>query len=579
LFLTAVGLCTLTGTASLLTACQDDWDDHYDTGSDTQRGSVTLYDMIASRADLSDFRRVVDSVRVFTNHRVTALHYSDVLDSDQFYTLFAPVNGSFNADSLLELCATSQGDSLVEQHFLKNHLARYRHSSASGLSESVSLLNSKTVLLEDDKIDVSRLSERNIACKNGLLHIVDGSLSYYYNIYEGLGSVEQYQHIGTFLHSYQTEEFDPDNSLATGIVDGKTVYIDSVFIDHNDLLSKTYGYIDSEDSTYWMLVPPAAMWDSLFAEADTYYNFGTINKADSIHDYWVHYALLQNLVYNPNAQRSMQDSLMSTCYNANNDHPEYNVAYTPFAPGGLFSYVADSVDCSNGKIYELASWPFDKTSTYFTPIKVEGEGRIYKDHETDSKTLTLTRRTVVADTVSGGYLAITPQTVYDSYYVTYEVPNVLSGEYDVYVVILPKTVYNPAYSPTTDKKQFRPNKFTAQIEYTGTDGKTYTLKTTDKYVFDATNPGYYVKSTSADAAFIFDCNFTPTAAGTRAFTNDPYRVDTIKLATIKFPTCNYAQQPVTTRVSIYNSIKSNQTNSYNAEIFLDCFYLKPHTED
>jgi hypothetical protein len=578
LFLTAAGLCALTGVASLLTACQDDWDDHYDTGSDTQRGSVTLYDMIASRADLSDFRRVVDSVRVFTNHRVTSLHYRDVLDADQFYTLFAPVNGTFNVDSLLALCATSQGDSLVEQHFLKNHLARYRHSSASGLSESVSLLNTKTMLLADDLMGSSRLSERNIACKNGIMHIVDGSLSYYYNIYEGLGSFAKYQHIGTFLHSYQTEEFDETNSLATGVVDGKTVYIDSVFIDHN-LLLNAYGFIDSEDSTYWMLVPPATMWDSLFAEADTYYNFGAINKADSIHDYWVHYALLQNLVYNPNAQPSMQDSLISTCYSARNDHPEYNVAYRPFAAGGLMSHVGDSLDCSNGKIYELASWPFDKTSTYFTPIKVEGEGRVYEDYETASKTLTLTRRTVVADTVSGGYLAITPQTVYDAYYVTYEVPNVLSGTYDVCAVILPKTVYNPAYDPATDKKQFRPNKFTAEITYTGTDGKEYTLKTTDKYVTDDSNPGYYVKSTAADANFIFDCNFSPTAAGTRAFTNDPYRVDTIKLATVRFPTCNYAQQKVTTRVKIINSIKSNQTNSYNAEIFLDCFYLKPHTED
>jgi hypothetical protein len=564
--------------ASLLTACQDDWDDHYSDGSDTQRGSVTLYDMVASRTDLSDFRRVVDSVRVFTNHRVTTMHYSDVLASDQFYTLFAPVNGTFNVDSLLQLCSTAQGDSLVEQHFIKNHLARYRHSSATGLSETVNLLNTKTVLVADDVIGVQRLSECNIACKNGIMHIVDGSLSYYYNIYEGLGSIADYLHIGEFLHSYQTEEFDETNSLATGVVDGKTVYIDSVFIDHN-LLLDTYGYIDSEDSTYWMLVPPAEMWDSLFAEANTYYNYGAINKADSIHDYWVHYALLQNLVYNPNAQPSMQDSLISTCYKARNDHPEYNVAYKPFAPGGLFSHVGDSMACSNGTIYELRSWPFDKTGTYFTPIKVEGEGRVYEDFETTTKTLNLTRRTLVADTISGGYLAITPQTVYDNYYVTYEIPNVLSGEYDVCVVLLPKTVYNPAYDPATDKKQFRPNKFTAEITYTGTDGKEYTLKTTDKYVADPTSPAYYVKNTTADADYLFDCNFTPTTASTRAFTNDPYRVDTIKLATVKFPTCNYGQQKVTTRVKIINSIRSNQTNSYNAEIFLDCFYLKPHTED
>ncbi len=571
-------VCLTLTCAALLPACQDDWDDHYSDGSDTPRGSVTLYDKIASRADLSDFRMVVDSVRVFNNHRLTTLHYSDVLASDQFYTLFAPVNGSFNRDSLLALCSTAHGDSLVEQHFIKNHLARYRHSSAQGLDEVVSLLNTKTMRLTDYTLGTNTLSERNIACKNGIMHVVDGALSYYYNIYEGLGSFDQYSHIGTFLHSYQSEEFDEINSLATGVVDGKTVYIDSVFIDHN-LLLDYYGYIDSEDSTYWMLVPDATLWDSLFAEADTYYNFGSINKADSIHDFWVHYALLQNLVYNPNAQPSLQDSLISTCYKKSADHPEYNVAYKPFAAGGLFSHVTDSVACSNGTIYHLGSWPFDKTRTYFTPIKVEGEGRIYEDYETAQKTLRLERRTLAADSVSGGYLSITPQTAYDSYYVVYEVPNVLSGLYDVCVVLLPKTVYNPAYTPETDRRQFRSNKFTAEVTYTGTDGVEYTVKTTEKYVVDATSPSYYVKSTAADAEFLFDCDYTPTTASTRAFTNDPYRVDTIKLATLKFPTCNYGQQKVTTRVKIINSIRSNQTNSYNSEMFLDCFYLKPHVEE
>lgn len=557
-------------------SCQDDWEDHYDSGYPSPEGALTLYEHIAKRPELSDFKSVIDSVRVFANHRLTDLHYSDVLNADQFYTVWAPVNGTFNKDSLLNLCQTVHGDSLVEQHFLKNHIARYRHSSVDEEDESVIMLNKKTLGVKDGKMENVTFEEPNVPAKNGILHVLGGSVSYYYNIYEALFSLDKYAHLGEYMRSYQIDEFDEINSLAVGIVDGKTVYIDSVFITQNLLLNR-FGYIDSEDSTYWMIVPSKEIWDSLYTEAKSYYNFGAINKADSIHNYWSHYALIQDLVYNPSVQVSMQDSLMSTTYNKYD--PKYHVYYNPYDEGGLFSDFSDSMVCSNGTIYEVDHWPFDKTKTYFLPIQVEAEGRIYEDYETATKTLRLERRSVAADSVSGGYLSVTPQTTYDAYYVVYEIPSVLSGEYDVCVVMLPKTVYNPDYSPSKDKKQFRPNKFTAEIFYTGTDGKEYSVTSNSKYIYDETSPANYVKSSSSEASFLFDCNFNPNTASTRAFTNDPYSVDTIKLATIKFPTCNYGQTKVTTRIKIINNIRSNQTNAYNAEMFIDCFYLKPHVEE
>lgn len=571
-----IGACSLSVVAlCVATACQDDWDDHYDGLPDFPHGNVTLYEIIASRADLSDFKAVLDSAKVFSNHRVTDLHYSDVLAADQFYSVWAPVNGTFDRDSLLLMCATTEGDSLVERHFLRNHIARYRHSTVSD-EQKIDMLNTKTITAEGASIDGVEIRESNIASRNGILHVIGGPVTYYYNIYEALASLDKYQHIGDYLRSYQTEEFDEVNSLAMGVVDGKTVYVDSVFNDKNYLFD-VFGKINAEDSTYWMLVPTRALWDSLYAEAETYYDFGAINKADSIHDYWAHYALLQDLVYSPNSQISIRDSITSTTYVA--WEPEYHVFYEPFRAGGLFTTMSDSLQCSNGSIYELDTWPFVKEKTYFSPIKVEGEGRVYEDYETATKTLTLVRRYVSADSVSGGYISITPQTTYDNYYVTYEIPNVLSGRYDVCVVMLPKTVYNPDYDPDKDKKQFRPNKFIAEVYYTGTDGKEYSVNTTSKYVIDPEMPSYYVKSTSADADFLFDCNFNATTASTRAFTNDPYRVDTVKLATIKFPTCNYGQQKTTTRIKITNNIRQNQTNTYNAEMLIDCFYLKPHIDE
>lgn len=575
-----LSVAALTASAALLTGCQDDWNEHYDQQADSQYGTESLYQIIASRPELSDFRQVLDSARLFSGNRISSVHYSQLLGQDQFLTVWAPVNGTFNRDSLLQLCQTAHGDSLVELHFLKNHIARYSQSAVDGRQKQVMMMNGKTLWMSGMQHGDAQIQEANIASRNGVLHVVKTPVTYRYNIYEALFSMQKYSHIGNFLQSYQIDKFDETQSLAMGVVDGKTVYVDSVFYATNILLNThVYGHIDSEDSTYWMLVPDRTLWDNLYAEASTYYQYGQTPKADSLHDYWSNYALMQDLVYNPMVQRSMKDSLCSTTWSegwAGRRH----VYYEPFQAGGLWSYCADSLVCSNGNIYEIHEWPFDQQRTYFTYIKVEAEGRIYDSFEAKGKTLTLNRNYISADSVSGGYLQVKPQTQYDSYYLTYEVPNVLSGCYDVCAVFLPKTVYNPNLTPESNKAEFRPNKFSAELVYTGLDGKEYEVTSAKRYTYDPATPGYYEAAGNNDSAvpFLFDCNLNPTTSATRAFTNDPYRVDTVHLATVHFPTCNYDQQKVTTRLKIQNNITNKQTNTYNAEILLDCILFLPHTE-
>lgn len=567
-----------------LAACQDDWNEHYDQQPDSAYGTASIYEIIASRPELSDFRAVLDSARLFAGNRISSTHYSQLLGADQFLTVWAPVNGTFDRDSLLRMCQTVNGDSLVELHFLKNHIARFAHSAVEGQSQNVRALNTKTIMQVGQRFGNAVISEANIASRNGVLHILSNPATYRYNIYEALFSLPEYQHIGHFLQSYQIDEFDETQSLAMGVVDGKTVYVDSVFYSWNRLLTThTYGHIDSEDSTYWMLVPDRQLWDELYSEADTYFRYAeTTPKRDSIHEYWTNYALLQDLSYNPHEQRSMRDSLCSTTWQQYTGG-EYHVYYNPFSQGGLMSYVGDSLTCSNGVIYELNSWPFQKEKTYFRKLTAQGEGKMYDSFEASNKTLNMERRFITSDSISGGgYISITPQTQYDPYYVVYEMPNVLSGCYDVCLVMLPKTVYNPDYDPTIDKKQFRPNKFVAEITYGGLDGKEYTVSSANRYNFDPSDPGYYVKAASNNdesVPYLFECDLNPTSSSTRAFTNDPYCVDTIRLATMHFPTCNYDQQKVTTRIKIQNNITNKQTNNYNAEMFIDCILFLPHTDE
>lgn len=558
-----------------MVGCQDTWDDHYGQTPDTEYGNASLYEIISHESQLSDFREVLDSARLYANSRITGTHYRDLLDGDQFFTIWAPVNGTFNKDSLLRLCATAEGDSLVERQFLKNHIARFGHS-LNGRNEVIRLFNQKDVVFDNSDFNGAKIIKGNVASRNGILHLIEKPSHYYYNIYEALFSLDKYKHVGEYFKSFQIDEFDETQSLAMGVVDGKTVYVDSVFNSYNILTSAYYDHIEREDSTFWMLVPSKEVWDSLYAEAKTYYNFGSINKADSIHHFWSNYALCQDLIYNPHKQRAMYDSLCSTSFNYS-EAGRFHVAYKPFEAGGLFSDFADSLKCSNGTIYELKSWPWTKEKSYFKEIKREAEGVIFDNYEASGKQLNLNRYYVSADSVSYGYLYVIPQTITSAYYLTYEVPNVLSGEYDVCVVMLPKTVYDPT---TTAKKDFYPNKFVAEVIYTGVDGLEYTVSSDSRYTYHPDEAQVYQETSEESVPYLFHWNAVDDKGDPLPgqFMNNPYAVDTVKLATIKFPTCNYDQRKITTRVKIQNKIAAKEQRYISANMLIDCILFLPHIE-
>lgn len=566
-----------------LMSCQDEWDSHYGQTAATDYGTASLYEVLKSQPELSDFCQVLAATKSFANNKQTEVTYAQLLDADQFFTVWAPVNGTFNRDELLNMTKTVEGDSLVELHFIKNHVARYSHSS-NGKDRSVMMLNGKTLAYADGGFANVTLDKKNIAARNGLVHTIKEPISYYYNIYEALVAQEQYQHIGSFLRKYHVDVFDPTSSLAMGIKDGKTVYVDSIFYTQNELLYFHYGHIDREDSTYWMIVPTKELWDELYADAETYYDYGAIEKADSIHDRWAHYALMQDLVFNPNAQTSIKDSIVSTTFSKYQDGI-YHTYYKPFQEGGLFTTAwSAEQQCSNGMIYEVSKWPFQKNFTFFTPIAVEAEDRVYKYEEPGNKKLSLIGYRSSADSISQGYVVATPEVQTDAYFIEYELPDVLSGKYDVCVVMLPRSV-DPMLPFTEEslagRRNRRPAKFTAEIFYNDKNGKAVSVASNGRYTYDPENPAHYIKGGNNDKTidFLFDCNYNADKYASRAFTNDPFKVDTVKLCTMHFPTCNFDQRVITNRLRITNKIGNSDTEYYWCTMFIDRILLLPHNDE
>lgn len=529
-------MMSLAAASFAMVACMDTWDEHYG-GNGQIASDKTLLQLIEEAGDLNDFLKVLKSTHVFNNNKPTQITYADLLGADQTFTVWAPKDGTFNLDSLLNECATVKGDSMCGQHFVQNHIAHYIYNNSSTNNKSVMMLNDKFLDLQNGNFQgVSYVAGRsNVPAMNGLLHVVENELPYMYNVYEGVTTLDQYAHVGSFFKSYEELELDENASIPSGIVDGMIIYSDSV-MRRNNILFGTFNPINEEDSNFIMLVPNEQDWNRVYTEAAGYFNYGSINKADSLQRYYANIALIRDLVYNRTyGCMHMADSVYSTSY-SQYDEERHHIYYRPLDAGGIFSteFVKDSMECSNGMIYNLRKWPFTPEQIYFFPVKTETE---IESMLTEYDDCTYNARYLVADTISNGYLDIVPRSSSANWITKFQVPNVLSGTYDICAVILPKTVYNPL------SRDFKPNKFKARIYYQTPEGVENLYEFEDEY------------------------------------TNNPYKVDTVKIGTFTIPVCSYGQPNIrNVYLELECSIGRRETQ-YSREMYLDCLYFKPVKEE
>lgn len=543
------GALALAAASQGLVGCSDSWDDHY--AMEGSNGTSSLLQLIKEDPELSDFLSVLKETHVYNNNRRTSVTFADLLNADQALTVWAPQNGTFNVDSLLEVCQTEKGDSTVGQHFVKNHIAHNLYNMNVQTDENVKMLNDKILALTPTALYNAQLvagSDATIPATNGLLHVVKDDAWYTYNIYEGLTSMDEFQHIGDFLSSYEEQELDEARSIKSVIVDGKQVYSDSVMVKTNALF-RVFDQIISEDSTYFMLVPDQETWQPVYDEALSYFNYGSVAKADSIGRYWANVSLIRDLIFNKNAQRSEQDSIFSTSCKALwspyavVDYP-YHVFYKPYEAGGLMdpANFKDELMCSNGTIYRLNHWPFTPLDLYYRPLTTQGEddgARIDVSKDDCTYELLIPPTGFPYAVSNKAYMSFAPTDGHAmaNWTVTYEVKNTLSGAYDICVVILPKT------AKQLNSNDIKPNKFKALLTYVDEQGETQSYNFEDK-----------------------------------EFTNDATKADTVVLGRFQFPVCNYQQQDATVNLQIQCSIGRRETK-YSRNMLLDCIYFKPVSDE
>ncbi|MBR1547199.1 MAG: fasciclin domain-containing protein [Prevotella sp.] len=518
-----------------LASCSE-WDDHYDGGSAAGGSDASLWRQMSANPQLSDFCKVLEQTKVFRMHKKTPVSYAQLLDGGQLFTVVAPVNGSFNRDSLLAMLDTPQGDSIVEKSFIFNHLSRSATSLRSD-SQTMLLLNSKHVAVGGNTIEGVAVVEANKHASNGVLHVASRPLPYEPNLYEALCDMPVMSAIGSLLRQYEEDYFDADASVSSGIVEGVPVYVDSVVIEYNKMLN-AIGLLGAEDSLYWVVAPTADGWQRVWDKTSKYFEYDeTVQKRDSIQQYWTMRALMDDAVFNMTDQSDVNKAIVSVPYlnwrkSASSGKPVYHRFVAPFEPGGVL-YGAQPVQCSNGVLYQTQEWPFRATDTWFKEIWAEGESTWLI---TEDKNCTYNARREVADSISeSAYLQVLPQTATSNWELTYRLNNTLSGDYDICLILLPKSVSN---QNNPDKK---PCKFKATLSYVDAKGITQTE-----------------------------------TFGNKQFTSKPERVDTVVLAErFHLPACNYDQSDIKVTLRLQCSILPRENTTYSREMYLDCIYLRP----
>lgn len=523
--------------ASCLVACSD-WDDHFNnTGSGAAGSNTTLWQQIKENPDLSDFAHVLEETKIFRQHKKTSVSYAQLLDGGQSFTVVAPVNGTFNKDTLLNMVKTAQGDSIVEKSFVLNHLSRSL-TSTSQTSKRMLLLNGKYAEFEEGLIEGVALTASNQRAKNGILHIAASPLEFERNLYEMLCDHEDLTPIGAALRDYEEDYFDADQSVSSGIVEGVPVYVDSVIIERNKMVNHI-GYINREDSCYWVAVPSKDAWNETWEETQKYFVYdGGVLKRDSLQHYWTTFFMLSDGIFNPTLNTHPQDSLMSDQYVRGSQRPGkpmYHVFQKPFDEGGILQG-AEEIQCSNGVIYKTPTWPFTPEETFFRQIWVEGESTW---QITEDKLCIYNGRRLAADSISeSGYLQILPEKNTSNWELTFRLDNTLSAHYDICAVVLPRSITHP------NEAKYKPCKFKAYVNYVDEEGKAQT----------------------------FNC-------GNKQFTPDPLQVDTVVLAeSFYLPACNYGETDIKVSLKLQCSIIAREQSSYSREMYLDCIYLRPRRD-
>lgn len=611
----------LAGALFLSSACTDEWDDHYsDQGVNSNQ---TLLDVIKADSELSDFYAVVEACGVSDS----------LLNQSRVYTLWAPVNGTFNRDSLINKALYGARDTVLVR-FVEAHIANYLHPANGAIEEPVLLLNDKVVdfvgntgdyKLNDIAMDAA---ESNVRLRNGILHKIARPVEYLPNIWEYLALEPGLDSLCKYLYSFNRREFNEYGSIQGPTVNGEVTYIDSAFINSNMWFSNFatqsrasggFGDVSDEDSSYVFFALTNDVWNEWVPKVDSYYRYSRLISTldsmylDSMRQMNARKALCNYLVYSEKTQKAAPAGKMIPTFTYfpgqfEDSRSLYkspsgtNIVRPLFDEADLMRGVTKKVKLSNGTLYVKNEFTFSPYDLWLDAIKVEGEHETTDYLVSDVASMvslvqqmdTIMRRAQVlqyseqdsayvyvdsifakyalskgATMAKGGYLEAMPVQAASRPKMTVKLPGTLSTGKYRIGVVV---VPPYATNPYVAESQLKPSKIRAQL--------------------------YARAGANGTKQLIYDTSAKKTWSGLQ---NDPTRLDTLYLYDVELDaqnghdpslrvpvafTFDYCEAGLTTARDIQAELvltcdlqKRNDDVNFERTLRIDCVFLEPIYEE
>lgn len=537
----------------------------------------TLWENISANDNLSDFASVLQRVG-----------YDKMLNTPGAYTVWAPINGSFDMDSLSQV-----SDAKVEKEFLRNVIASYTHRENDLNDTIVYMLNGKLLKFSNKNTPALSFDGQSILPNsinpavfnypsvNGLLYNVAVPAAFRYNGYEYISEAADIANsMATYVKKYETIILDEASSIKGDIIDGVQHYDDSVVIVTNTLIEENLrSQINNEDSTYTVLIPTDEAWEEAYKRISSYYKYipkiayqdlqstavgtnkgttGTIMKADlgkvettlssapagsefsTAESYWTDSItkrwITNNLIFSE-TNRKYNSKLITGMSFAENDTLYSTTRNYLTNPTLLDEATIERIKLSNGHARIINRLPFTPEDTYAPIIRTSNVGRIVT--ATGSEYTYERIHKVNLDpkvcVLEEGYPYLTyvkadiPSASNFAAELDFYINDVLSTTYDIYAVIVPARVEDP----TTPDSVCKPYTLYFDINYTDASN----TQITGRFDGDTIQVG------------------TAKVKKVKPFLVGDLKVDTVKLGRITFPIC-YAGTEAKPNIKVMHSVNS-----------------------
>jgi uncharacterized surface protein with fasciclin (FAS1) repeats len=546
--------------AGFLFAGCSEWDDHYDADTSLLASQqATLWENISKADNLKQFASLLQKAG-----------YDSVLNATQTYTVWAPVDGSFDYDQL-----SSYDASRLQKEFIQNHIARNNYPVSGAIdNKHIYTLNEKLMIFNGSSeytIQGVGLSKANVASSNGVIHLLSGKIPYAQNLYESLNTNDYaIDSISNFFHTYDVKKLNELKSVPGPTLNGQVTYLDSVFDEHNELFSQFYAYINREDSNYTMIVPTNEAWTKAKAEISKYYNYlpsfefmentstvsseskkitVNIDDVEYLKDSIVNMMLLKDLFYNNNIYDNKKLNNLKTGETLQCDSL-YGTTFTKLYSedaANLFEN-ATRIDMSNGAAWLTDSLRMRSWTSWNPELIIEAEERSVLSstlnvYDVPQRTYVVpgTQNPEIAGKVSGNtYLEVQPVTSSTNPGIVFYLPGVRSTTYSIYIVMVPANIVS-----TT--RESKPNLFNVTMGYATATGKN-----------DDRGRSWLAAS---------------------SFSTDTTKVDTVYLGDFTFPMAYYGTGNYYPYLRINSAVRNAQRLQYDRTMRIDCLILRPKELD